>query len=151
MPASTDVLGYILMTVRSRCLNYLKRMRLEEDHARRSSELYEWELQARIDTLEDAHYGDIFRTEMEAIVMASLSKLPQQTRRIFILNRLRGMARKDIAAAMNVSQQKVDYHVRKATELLYRALRDFLPLVVLAMESFFVACLGFLVCELFYI
>jgi RNA polymerase sigma-70 factor (ECF subfamily) len=133
----TDVLGYILLTVRNKCLNYLKHIRLEAEHARDSMQLYEWEVRARIGALEEEHYGAIFTSEMERIVRASLSELPAQTRRIFVLNRFRNKSRKEIAAAMNVSQQKVDYHVNKATEHLYRALKDFIPAVGLLWHVFF--------------
>lgn len=151
LPGDTDVLGYILLTVRNKCLNHLKRMHLEAEHLRHSAELYEWELKARIATLEEVHYGEIFTSEMERIVRSALDELPEQTRRIFILNRFRNKSRKEIAAEMKVSQQKIDYHVRKATDHLYNALKDFIPAVVALFQIFFFLCLGFFILRLLYI
>ena len=65
------------------------------------------------------------------IVMESLSELPEQTRRIFVMNRLDDKSRKEIAALLNVSQQKVDYHINKANDHLCLKLKDYIPLVLL--------------------
>ena len=130
LPVSTDVLGYILVTVRNKCLNYLKHLQVEYEHAKQFAELYEWEVKVRIATLEEPHYADIFTSEMQSILTASLEKLPKQTQYIFVQNRFKHRPRKEIAAEMKVSIQKIDYHINKATDHLYKDLKDYLPLLV---------------------
>ncbi len=63
--------------------------------------------------------------------MESLSELPEQTRNIFVLNRLDYKSRKEIAQALGVSQQKVDYHINKANDHLRLKLKDYIPLILL--------------------
>lgn len=127
----TDVLGYILLTVRNKCLNYLKHIQVETEYSKRYIELYEWEVKARIMTLEDENYAAIFTKEIMGIVSKSLAGLPAQTRTIFRKHRLEQRPRKEIAAEMGVSLQKVDYHINKATSHLYKDLKDYLPLIIL--------------------
>ena len=82
LSAETDVLGYIMITVRNKCLNYLKHLQVEESHKQKIVELHEWEINARIMTLEDTGYADIFTKDIMELLTASLAKLPKQTRDI---------------------------------------------------------------------
>lgn len=131
LPADTDVLGYILQSVKNKCLNYLKHIQVEIEYSKNCTELYDWEIVTRIQTLEDESYSTIFSEDIIKIVMESLSGLPEQTRNIFVLNRLEYKSRKEIAAILGVSQQKVDYHVNKANDYLFQKLKDYIPLVLL--------------------
>jgi RNA polymerase sigma-70 factor (ECF subfamily) len=132
----TDVLGYILLTVKNKCLNHLKHLQIEADYNKQYAGLYEWEVKARIMTLEDTHYSDIFTNEIMEILTQSLAKLPQQTREIFVLNRLKYKSRKEIAAELGVSIQKIDYHINKANAHLYKDLKDYLPLILIFFQKF---------------
>ena len=69
------------------------------------------------------------------LMVKALEELPEQTRRIFVLNRLENKTRREIAAMLDVSQQKVDYHINKANEHLFRKLKDYLPFLVLFLDS----------------
>jgi RNA polymerase sigma-70 factor, Bacteroides expansion family 1 len=131
----TDVLGYILLTVRNKCLNHLKHMQVEIDYSRKYAELQDWEIKARIMTLEDVDYADIFTQDIIRIVTESLAKLPAQTREIFLQNRFENKSRKDIAREMNVSLQKIDYHINKANNQLTKDLRDYLLLLLLIFQK----------------
>lgn len=133
----TDVLGYILRTVKNKCLNYLKHLQIETDYNKSLTELYEWEINARIMTLEEENYTDIFRKELLDIITSSLEKLPEQTRKIFILNRFKYIPRKEIARIMGVSVQKIDYHINKANNHLYKDLKDYLPSLMIFFTEFF--------------
>lgn len=133
----TDVLGYILLTVKNKCLNYLKHLQIEYEYNKKYQELYEWEVKARIMTLEDENYADIFTSDIMEIVTKSLAKLPKQTQDIFRKNRFEYMSRKDIASEMGVSLQKIDYHINKANDHLYSDLKDYLPLVIFFFHKIF--------------
>jgi RNA polymerase sigma-70 factor (ECF subfamily) len=129
--SDTDVLGYLLVTIRNKCLNYLKHLRVENEYGKQYVELYEWEIKARIMTLEETDYSDIFTKDIMDIITSSLKKLPGQTQDIFIQNRFYNKSRKEIAADMGVSLQKIDYHINKANDILYTDLKDYLPLLLI--------------------
>ena len=100
LPADTDVLGYILQSVKNKCLNYLKHIQVEIEYSKNRTELRDWEIVTRIQTLEDESYSTIFSKDIMKIVMESLSELPEQTRNIFVLNRLDYKSRKEIAQTL---------------------------------------------------
>lgn len=130
LPADTDVLGYILLSIKNKCLNYLKHLQVQVEYAKKCTDLHDWEVTMRIQTLEDDSYSAIFSKDILSIVMKALDELPEQTRRIFVLNRMENKSRKEIADLLGVSQQKVDYHINKANaHLLYR-LKDYIPLLL---------------------
>ena len=43
----TDVLGYILITVKNKCLNYLRHIQVVADYESRTTRLHEWEVETR--------------------------------------------------------------------------------------------------------
>jgi RNA polymerase sigma-70 factor (ECF subfamily) len=124
--SETDALGYIMLTIKNKCLNYLKRLQVENEYKRQCTKLHEWEIKTRIMTLEAPTYNDIFTKETAKIINQSLTKLPPQTARIFVENRLNNKTRKRIAQEMGVSLQKIDYHINKANRLLCSVLKGVL-------------------------
>ncbi len=136
LSAETDALGYILLTVKNKCLNCLKHLQVESEYNKSYLELYEWEVKARIMTLENENYSEIFMKDIIEIVTKSLAKLPKQTQDIFRKNRFEYKSRKEIAAEMGVSIQKIDYHINKANNHLYKDLKDYYPLLILFFPLF---------------
>lgn len=126
-----DVLGYILQSVKNKCLNYLKHVQVEWEYSKNYTNLYDWEIDMRIQTLESESYATIFTKDILKIVEDSLAELPQQTREIFLLNRLKNKSRKEIAQLLGVSQQKIDYHINKANDHLKYRLKDYIPFLLL--------------------
>lgn len=131
LAADMDVLGYILQSVKNKCLNYLKHVQVEWEYSKNCANLYDWEIDMRIQTLESESYATIFTKDILKIVEESLVELPEQTREIFLLNRLKNKSRKEIAQLLGVSQQKIDYHINKANDHLKYRLKDYIPFLLL--------------------
>lgn len=129
--SEVDVLGYIMLTVKNKCLNFLKHLSVKDKYNEKQMKLHEWEIQARIMTLEANQYSEIFTQEIIHMLTSSLSKLPKQTQKIFVMNRFKNKTRKEIALELGVSIQKIDYHINKANDHLYIELKDYLPVFVL--------------------
>lgn len=126
-----DAIGYIITTIRHKCLNYLKHLQIEIAYTKKYIDLYEWEVKARIMTLEDESYDEIFSKDFMKIVTDVLSSLPQLTQDIFISNRFHNKSRKDIALELNVSSQSIDYHLKKANTHLAKYLKHYLYVMLL--------------------
>jgi len=133
----TDVLGYLLLTVKNKCLNYLKHLQLESEYNANYLKLYDWEIKNRIMTLEDENYATVFSSDIIRIMTDSLKKLSKQTQTIFMENFFLQKSRKEIASGMGVSLQKIDYHINKAINHLYNELKDYLPLIAFFLYNFF--------------
>jgi len=129
--SETDVLGYIITSVKNKCLNHLKHLKIQNEYNNKTKELYDWEINARIQVLENASYSKIFSEDIMDIVKQVMAKLPEQTQKIFILNKIRNYSRKEIAKMFGISQTTVDYHVNKAIERLLVSLRDYTPAIAL--------------------
>lgn len=56
--------------------------------------------------------------DMLARVQAALEELPEKTRRIFLLNRIDGVPHRKIAQRLEMSDEAVYYHIRRALEHL---------------------------------
>ncbi len=137
LSSGADVLGYILLTIRNKCLNYLKHLKVETKFNEKYTNLYEWEVKARIMTLEEADYQEIFTNELVDLISASMKKLPRQTQYIFVQNLLHDKSRKELAVELGVSLQKIDYHINKAKEHLYKYLKGIYLFSILFLQKFF--------------
>ena len=86
------------------------------------------ELDMRISTLEACNPEDIFSTEVQQIVTATLALLPEQTRRVFEMSRFENKTNKEIAEELQLTVKGVEYHITKALKALRENLKDYLPL-----------------------
>ena len=86
------------------------------------------ELDIRISTLEACNPEDIFSTEVQQIVTATLALLPEQTRRVFEMSRFENKTNKEIAEELQLTVKGVEYHITKALKPLRENLKDYLPL-----------------------
>lgn len=132
----TDVLGYILLTIKNKCLNYLKHLKVETKFNEKYISLHEWEVKARIMTLEEPNYPEIFAKELMGLVNTSLKKLPQQTQYIFTQNLFQDKSRKELAIELGVSLQKIDYHINKAKGHIYKYLKGVYLFFVFFLQNF---------------
>jgi len=124
-----DYVAPLLFTIlKHKALDYLK-----HEEVKRSAfiSLADWEnqeLSIRISTLETCEPNDIFSNEVERIVQETLSRLPEQTRQIFLLSRYEDKSNKEIAEQAGISVKGVEYHISKALKALRITLKDYLPL-----------------------
>lgn len=118
--------GLLLTIIKNKCLNYLHheqiKFRVQEninDHGLR-------ELNLRISTLEACEPDSLFNTEIQLILSKALKKLPQQSRKIFILSRQQNTPNKKIAEQLGVSVKTVEFHITKTLKFLRQELKDYL-------------------------
>ena len=116
----------LLTIIKNKCLNYLAhvqvRLRAEEEintHRQR-------ELDLRISTLEACEPDTIFDTEIQHIVKKALMRMPEQSRKIFILSRYQNTPNKVIAEQLGISLKSVEFHITKALKILRTELKDYL-------------------------
>ena len=74
--------------------------------------------------------------EMQELIQQTLDKLPERTRKIFILSRYENKSYKEIAALMNMTTKGVDFHICKALKALQINLKDYFPLFLYFLMKF---------------
>lgn len=123
--------AYIFATIKNKCLNYLRDQQYFQAASEQMQEHEAWKLSIRISTLEACNPEELLSQEMRQLVERALNKLPEKTRRVFIMRHFEEKSYREIASEMNMSVKGVEYHMSKATESLKKALKDFLPLLIL--------------------
>lgn len=131
LAADTNIPAYVLTAIKHKCIDHLRHRQLHQEISDEISRLYAWELSSRILSLEEFEPGEIFTREIQEIVDAALSALPEQTRRIFVMSRYENKSHKEIAELLGITTKGVEFHISKATKVLRLALKDYLPAALL--------------------
>lgn len=125
LPEDTNVPAYILTCVKNRCLTFLRDSQLHQDILSGLQELEEWKLHLKISSLEACEPFDLFTLEMHELVNQAMSRLPEKTRRIFLMSRMGDLSHKEIAERTGLSVKTVEFHITKAIKLLRNYLKDY--------------------------
>lgn len=120
--------AYILTIVKNKCLNYLQHLQTRQRIEKEIQDHAFWKLNLEISTLQACDPDFLFSKEIQHIIDITLNRLPQKTRRIFVLNRYEGLSYKDISEKMNLSVKTIEFHISKALAQLRLSLKDFIYL-----------------------
>lgn len=121
----------ILFTIlRNKALDYLKHQSIKENTLSVLSEYGKRELEIRISTLEATNPDKIFASDIQRIIKETLAKLPEQTRKVFEMNRFQNLSKKEIGEELGISIKGVDYHISKALKCLKENLQDYFPIIL---------------------
>lgn len=117
--------NFIVTSVRNSCIDYLRKQELENN----------W-VQWRIDVDSEENNGDIYTLrELQSILKEALSKVPENIRTTFEMNRFEGKKYAEIAELKQISVKTVESHICKVLKYLRTELKDFLPLLLLILSE----------------
>ncbi|NOZ35364.1 MAG: RNA polymerase sigma-70 factor [Chlorobi bacterium] len=102
--------SYLYMSVRNRCLQYLKHKKIEKSYEKYIDN------QAVINT--EMPYENIIYDETLDIFNEVLNTLPAHCSQIFILSRFNGLKYREIADRLSISVKTVEANISKALKLL---------------------------------
>jgi RNA polymerase sigma-70 factor (ECF subfamily) len=111
-------------------LDYLKHEAVKQNVHDLLADYSVKELEIRISTLEACEPNKVYEADIQNIIKNTLAELPEQTRQIFKMNRLRNISKKEIAEHYGITIKGVDYHLYKALNSLRENLKDYYPLVL---------------------
>lgn len=120
---SNTILGYIKMSVKNSCLNFLRHQEYEWNYAeniQKNSPVYETEPDS-LYTLD----------ELYKMLYDILEQLPDKYRIVFMENFFEGKTQAEIAEELDISIKSVNRYKQKVLELLREKSRDYLPLFTL--------------------
>jgi RNA polymerase sigma-70 factor (ECF subfamily) len=115
----TSLKSYLLTAVRNSCLDEIRHRYIVREHESHALSLPRPE--EGIDVENYVLYSDLYHRLVEA-----LSKLPENCRTTFEMNRFEGMKYKEIAARLKISERTVEVRIGRALLLLRQYLKDFL-------------------------
>lgn len=127
----------VLLTVilKNKSLNYLKREVLKKQV---ESSVYDKslrDLDYRINSLVSTDPNELFTEEITKLLKETLDRLPETTRKIFILSRFHHLTVNEIAVQMNLSPKSIEYHITKSLKMLRISLKDYLPIFYLLLYN----------------
>lgn len=121
--------SYLLAAVRNHCLNYLQD----------TTQQHEQTFSSLIDE-ERNHIGEYLDTsstleeeELVRLVMQAIDRLPEESRRVFLLSREKEMTYDQIAQEIGISTNTVKYHIKQSLALLRKDLGPYLALLAWAL------------------
>jgi len=123
----------IFRITRNKCLDYLKRRKIEDARFEPLPKTGE-ELLFNCDFGLGADSGYIYE-ELEAQVEGILDTLPEKCREVFVLSRFKKMKNREIAQHLGISVSMVEKHIRRALGAFTEALNENTPLLWLLVMS----------------
>ena len=115
--------NYLFSSVRNSSLNFLKHKKIEEKYLKELADLSSHHL---------AYDPDLYvLSELQEKIKSSIESLPDQCRKIFVMNRIQGMKNEEIALELNISKRTVETQISKALKALRIQLKDYVSLLFL--------------------
>lgn len=118
------VRSLIFTIVRNKSLNCVTHNSLRNRIVRKIARQYEEEFES------EEFY---FESELADRLSAALDKMPPEFSETFRMHRIRGMSHKQIAEALGVSPQTVNYRIGQTVKFLRKELQEYWPAVLLAL------------------
>lgn len=113
--------AYLFKAVQNACLNQLKQQRIYRNHHQQLQNIL-----PHADEIEP-----VLLLELEEKIWQAVQHLPDQCRRIFLMNRFDNKKNKDIAQELGLSIRTVETQISKALKILRETLSDYLPVLLL--------------------
>lgn len=124
----SNLKAFLVTVVRNKAINILEKERnraeIDSNHLKVREANYE------LEALHALNPEELFSTEIVDILNKALEELPEQTRRIFMLSRFKGMNNKAIATKLNITEKGVEYHISKSLKFLRVKLSDYLYILI---------------------
>jgi len=106
---SGNISSYLYRAVLNESLNFLKKQK---------STAYDENSIQNLKSHSNFHEMEINQSEMRKEIRKAIKKLPDKTRRVFIMSRKLEFSYQEIANRLDISTKGVEYHICKALKLL---------------------------------
>lgn len=124
---TTSVPAYVLGAVKHGCLEWLRNEKNRLNIRQKIHTTAYHSIQARIAALEACDPGQLFASEVAAIVQEEIGRMPEPMRGIFVASRFEGKTYQEIADTTGISVRNVKAAIQKALGIMREALKDYLP------------------------
>ncbi len=123
--------SYVFVILRNKCLNYLKRKRLESDNVDLEN--------ISVSELQYLYQLDFTRKEEKSLeeqlidsLKVAIDELPDKMKTVFTLCKLEGRNQKEVAKELGISVKMVEKHISKAKQQIRHKLsRQFPALIII--------------------
>lgn len=117
--------SYLYRAVHNNALKYLQHQKVVEKHASQTINQMQYHADEPIHNLQSE--------ELAGLVSKAFAAMPAKTKEIFDMSRNEGLKYGEIAERLGISVKTVEAHMGSALKILREQLRDYLPLVLMAL------------------
>ena len=113
---SSSVTSYLYKMVQNKCLNYIKRQKIENEYVN-------YMLRNKlVDELPEHDSNPYHEKELAEQIRLAIDTLPEKCKLVFEMSRFEYLKNREIAERLNISQNTVERHITLALEKLRRSL-----------------------------
>jgi RNA polymerase sigma-70 factor, ECF subfamily len=109
-----DFKSYLFRAVHNQSLNILRQIKTRKESVNLTANDKTWQFISENYHVEDFLIEMIFSDETEVIIERSISELPEQCRKVFLLSRIESIDNHKIAELLNLSDNTVRTHIYRA-------------------------------------
>lgn len=120
----TSLRGYLFTAIRNRCRNYLKQA--NKTHETNLSVFTDKKPDFASPSIESSGLFSLVSHELDDKIKHCVDGLPEECRTVFRLSRYENLKYKEISAAVGISVNTVQYHIKNALATLRMELREYL-------------------------
>lgn len=134
MEINISIEAYLFRSVRNACLNYLKHLKVREEHRLATNQ----ELRYKQQEVHDS----VVALELQEKIDNVIEQLPTERKRIFKMSRYEELKYKEIAEKLDISIKTVEVQMSKALKYLRLHLAEYLSVVLILMVDLLINILG---------
>lgn len=125
-----NIEAYLFRMVRNRCIDYIKRLKIVNNHLLEIQISSKYEELYRRDFIGNEPYV-LIEKELRLKIEETIQGLPDRCREVFILSRMNGLKNKEIAERLNINIKNVERHLSRAIESFSLNLFEEFPVAII--------------------
>ena len=126
LPDGTNIKNFLYTITKNNCLNLLRNEKIVLKHQQNLRYL---EMKMNYEALDSLGDQVIEYDELQNKIQSAISNLPDDIRKVFIMNRFEDLKYKEIAEQLNISIKTVEARISRALVILRKELKDYLYLI----------------------
>ncbi len=119
---TTSFKSYLFRAAHNSSLNYIKHKNVQLK--------YKEQTLAEQQDISYEQTGSSEIKELQEKIRQAIDKLPEERRKVFVMNRYDQLSYKEVAEKLNISVKTVENQIGKALKFLREELKDYLPLIL---------------------
>ncbi|GFI13805.1 hypothetical protein IMSAGC008_01339 [Muribaculaceae bacterium] len=131
-----NVEAYMFSVIKHKCLDWLDRQLVRFNAEEKIKTDAQWELEMSIATLRAFDPAWLYDEDIRRIVREAIVRLPEKTRRIFLMSRFENKTYGEIADEVGLSVKSIEFHMSKALRELRSDLGKYFSVMLVLLSLY---------------
>jgi len=129
---SLNIEAFLFKLVRNRCIDYIKHLKVVNNHLHEIQVSSAYEELYRIDFIGNEPYV-LIEAELKTKIENTIQALPERCREVFVLSRMDGLKNKEIAEKLGINIKNVERHLNRALQSFRKNFTQELPIALIVL------------------